>query len=106
MRDRSAVFEGEARRAARSGRGPNHCPKAGPKRISLRRPLMVDGLRRNGQDGERGEHGKERHEEEDGALRQSPSDEAGEGRDGDIAGMVEGGIASHAPRQLLARDKA
>jgi hypothetical protein len=67
---------------------------------------MVDGLRRYGQDGERGKHGKERHEEKDGALRQSPSDEAGKRRNGDIAGMVEGGNASHASRQLLPRDEA
>jgi hypothetical protein len=67
---------------------------------------MVDGLRRNGQDGERGKHGKERHEEEDRALRQDPSDEAGERRDGDVAGVVEGGIAPHASRQLLPCNEA
>src|SRR6266403_1996216 len=44
--------------------------------------------------------------EENGALRQSPSDEAGERRDDDVAGMVEGGIAPDASRQLLPCDKA
>jgi hypothetical protein len=66
---------------------------------------VVDGLRRNGKDGKRGEHGKERNNEEDGALRQGPSDEAGEGGDADVAGVVEGGIAPHTSRQLLARDE-
>jgi hypothetical protein len=37
---------------------------------------------------------------------QGPSDDAREGGDADVAGVVEGGIPPHASRQLLARDEA
>ena len=50
-----------------------------------------------------GKHGEDRHEQEDGALRERIADRARHHGDRDIAGMVEGRVPPHASRQLLAR---
>ncbi len=53
-----------------------------------------------------GKHGEDRHEKEDGALRERIADPGRHHGDGDIARMVEGRVPPHAPRQLIARVQA
>jgi hypothetical protein len=49
---------------------------------------------------EGGKHREEWHEQKYGALGKRPSDRSGHGCDGNIPGVVEGGVSPHSPGQL------
>ena len=86
--------------------GTGAAAAASCSRVEVSRPVVVDRLGRNGQHRDRRQHGEDRHEKEDGTLREGIADRARHHGDGDIAGMVEGRVPPHAPRQLLARVEA
>ena len=60
----------------------------------------------NGKHRDRRKHGEDRHQQEDGALRERIADRARSQSDGDIAGMVEGRVPPHPPGQLFSRIEA
>ena len=52
------------------------------------------------------QRGEDRHEQEDGPLREGITHRTRQQRDGDIAGMVEGELRPHPARELLSRVEA
>ena len=70
------------------------------------RPVIVNRGRRDRQDGNARQQGEDRDQQEHGALGKQRADRRRRQRDGDIAGMVEGRVAPHAPRKLLMRIKS
>jgi hypothetical protein len=67
--------------------------------LQVSRPVVIDGLGGNGQHRNRRQHGKNRHQQEHGALRERIADRARHQGDRDIAGMIKGRIPSHSARQ-------
>ena len=62
---------------------------------------MIYGGGGDGEHGDSRENGEDRDHEKNGALGKGVADRARRQGDGDVAGMVEGGIAPQAPRQLF-----
>jgi hypothetical protein len=67
--------------------------------LQVSRPVVIDGLGGNGQHRDHRQHGENRNQQEHGALRECVADGARHHGDGDIAGMIEGCVPSHSPRQ-------
>ncbi len=74
-------------------------------RTGAARAPMIDGVSRNRPDRAGREHGKKRHQQEHRALAEEPADAAGHDRDGDVAGVIERGVAAHPGRQLMVREQ-
>jgi hypothetical protein len=69
-------------------------------------PVIIDGLCGDRQHRDRRQQGEKRHQQENRALREGVTNRAGHQGDPDIAGMVEGRVPAHPPRQLLPRVEA
>jgi len=67
---------------------------------------MVYRSRRDGEHGDGCKRREHRHQQKHSTLRQGPADGARDGCNRDIAGVIEGGVAAHAARQLGAPVKA
>src|SRR6266851_9408213 len=74
--------------------------------IEAARLGMVDRPGWYGQDGCSSEQGEDRDQVEHGALGKPPADGAGKNSDRHVAGVVEGGVSSHAVGKAMRSENA
>ena len=74
--------------------------------VEASRPVEIDRLGRNGQHGNARKGSENRHEKEDGTLREGIADCTRHDGDGDVAGVVEGRVPPDASSELFARVEA
>jgi hypothetical protein len=67
---------------------------------------MIDRLGWYGEDGQRDDKGKQRHEKQHGTLSEPPADRSNQHSDCDIACAVERGVATHPPGERRCRDQS